>query len=360
MNRRVCNICLNDETVSEITFNADGICSYCEEFENWRHKLENYTALEQLWLERVEKYRGKGRYDALMGISGGKDSAYVLHHLVNNYKLRVKAFTFENGFLTDWARQRIKSIVEELQVDHSFVRYPEEVLSGQYKTAIKLTGAPCAACSIILYATSVALAMKLYIPMAIHGRSRPQMLRYFSKGSNDPFIPFVYVALEHAGETDLSAVYNEVIRKIKRKFSEETLRAVEEYFPELSGEKCVEFVPYFLYHRYDEREIVNFLETKTTWEKPDGYDLLTHFDCIVHDAAGYLYEIAEGRPHILPELSFMIRAGFISKDQALERFKKEKFGAMPVRSMEELARYTRLEVHDLISLAENVVQKRQG
>jgi len=65
---------------------------------------------------RFEKYRGKHQYDAVVGLSGGKDSTYVLCQIVNKYKLKVAAVTYDNGFLTDFAKESIKNTVNKLGV----------------------------------------------------------------------------------------------------------------------------------------------------------------------------------------------------------------------------------------------------
>ncbi len=96
------------------------MCKFCEEYEIISPVISDYVSLKKLWLGRVEKHKGKGEYDAFVGLSGGKDSTYVLYQLKNKYKLKVKAWTIDQGFLTSESRERVESIVSELGVDHEY------------------------------------------------------------------------------------------------------------------------------------------------------------------------------------------------------------------------------------------------
>lgn len=360
MAKRICLRCLNDESVRGIQFDDQGICSYCRAYEQWQPRLNDYPALHALWLERVNKYRGQGAYDVLVGISGGKDSTYVLHQLLYRYRLRVRTFTFDNGFLSDWARDRIAKVVQEFGVEHSYLAHPHEQLSRQYRHSIALSGAPCTACSILVYASTLALAHELDIPMAVHGRSRPQMFRYFARDSHDPFVPFIYAALSPVDEVDLTALYADIEARINQAFGHGLIEMARSWSPNFTIEQPAEFVPFFLYHPYDERSIVEFLESNTQWRRPSNYDLLTHHDCDAHDAAAYLYAIAEGRPHLLPELSVMIREGAISREEAAERLKAESFAQRPETSLAHLASFVELDADELEKQAHRLAQHHKN
>ena len=67
-----CNRCLNDETVRGISFDSSGVCNFCHNFDEIKEKLADENMLHQLFQERVDAVRGKHRYDAALGISGGK------------------------------------------------------------------------------------------------------------------------------------------------------------------------------------------------------------------------------------------------------------------------------------------------
>jgi hypothetical protein len=357
MKKQVCSRCLNDTFVPGITFSDEGLCSICREYEKWQERLDDFEALETLWLKRLEDCKGKGTYDVVLGVSGGKDSTYVLSKLVNKYKLKVLTFTIDNGFLNDWGRERIHSVTDFLGVDHCFVPVEQKNLAAFYRYSIQLTGAPCTACSYFIYATTISLASKHGIPLAVHGRSRSQMFRFFSPESTDPFLPFIYAGLQDADEHTVKATYEKVFAIIKESFSQEFYDQIRAFLPDLSQGKPAEFLPYFLYHSYDEEIIVDHIQEHVGWSRPDNFEILSHYDCDAHDAAGYLYEIAETRPHIVPEISVLVRNGMLSRQEALARIEKEKFKESPGKSLDALSLLTGFNRDELIAFAQAIAAR---
>ena len=72
---------------------------------------------ESLLRDRLDRFRDVGKYDCLVGFSGGKDSSYVIYRLRSHYNARVLAFTWDNGFLTDYARDNINRLVKEFDLE---------------------------------------------------------------------------------------------------------------------------------------------------------------------------------------------------------------------------------------------------
>lgn len=62
-----------------------------------------------------------GKYDVLMGLSGGVDSSMALHHIVNDLKLRPLCFSIDNGYNDPKADENIMRLVEGMKVP--FFRY---------------------------------------------------------------------------------------------------------------------------------------------------------------------------------------------------------------------------------------------
>ena len=135
--KRECTICVNDNSVRNIKFNKEGVCNFCENYLKEVERFKDYDKLRPLFVERIEKIRGKHSYDAAVGISGGKDSVFVLHELKNKYRLKIKAFTMNNGFLSDEARINIDKIVKELDVEHEYIDFDKELLKRFYSYSVK-------------------------------------------------------------------------------------------------------------------------------------------------------------------------------------------------------------------------------
>ena len=72
-----CNKCLMPDTAETLTFDAQGVCSVCNQNKekqeiNWTERAE---ALDKL----LNKYKSKKeKYDCIVPFSGGKDSTFAL------------------------------------------------------------------------------------------------------------------------------------------------------------------------------------------------------------------------------------------------------------------------------------------
>ncbi|MBQ3420882.1 MAG: hypothetical protein IJH34_04300, partial [Romboutsia sp.] len=318
-----CTRCINDKTVLNIKFDENGVCNFCNEYDKLQNHL-NDIDLEKIWQGKISRIKGKYKYDAAVGLSGGKDSVYILYQLVKKYNLKVKTFTMDNGFLTDMAKERIDKIVKELGVEHEYITFEKEDLKKVYKLSMRKTFAPCSGCSYMGYTMMIEFAAKNEIPLVIHGRSKPQMFRALREKSNDPFMILLKEGLKPLDEQeDIEKTYDRVLLKCKDVLGEELSKYMENSLSLMKEKeiKC-EFLSYFLYHDYDEEEVFKFLESNTSWKRPIN-TRSSHFDCGIHDATAYLYQQVELRPHILPELSVMIREGTISREEALEILNKK-------------------------------------
>ena len=82
-NLKRCSKCVLPETFPGIKFDEKGECNYCKTYEPMN------PLGEEKFIKLLSKYKGKGEeFDVLVPISGGRDSAYVLHQIVKKYKMR--------------------------------------------------------------------------------------------------------------------------------------------------------------------------------------------------------------------------------------------------------------------------------
>lgn len=109
-----------DSTAPDITFNGEGVCSYCTEFLEVlsdRKKSENGRARELERLLSAIRAAGKGRrYDCVLGVSGGLDSSYALY-AARQLGLRPLAVHMDNGWNSELAVSNIERLVKALEVD---------------------------------------------------------------------------------------------------------------------------------------------------------------------------------------------------------------------------------------------------
>lgn len=98
----------------------DGLCEFCRT-QKPTTAAPNREPMQQALHGILKEHqgRGRGRYDALVLFSGGKDSAYLLHRLSSEYPgLRLLAATIDNGFFSAVAMANARRILERIDVDH--------------------------------------------------------------------------------------------------------------------------------------------------------------------------------------------------------------------------------------------------
>ena len=115
-NLKRCTKCILPETMPFISFNSEGVCNYCENYE-----LRNIPKDKSLLFDLVEKYRKPNGNDCLIPFSGGRDSCYGLHLAVKELKVKPLAYTYDWGMVTDLGRRNISRMCSKLGVENIII-----------------------------------------------------------------------------------------------------------------------------------------------------------------------------------------------------------------------------------------------
>ena len=325
MTPRTCRRCLLPEGKFKVRLDESGLCNYCRFWDETGPSLLDVESHRHLLVDRMQRFRGHFHYDAAVGLSGGKDSAYVLHQLTSEYQANVLSITFDNGFLTDYAWENIRGIVSASGVDHFVYRPDWEAFRGFYRAAVRKLSDPCVACSLGGYVLSIRGCRDIRAPFFIHGRSPMQMFRHWYPGTRDPGIGILRTNLEEHSTANLRKKYKAMIRKMRflLLYLLPNARLRHRIFRELFGSRLrgdeipPEFLAFFLFEPYDELEIVRHLETLGTgYRRPEDHVILGHNDCLIHNASAYLYKMYHGVNRVLPDVAAMLRQGLIDQDDA--------------------------------------------
>ena len=113
---RRCSKCLLPETMPFIRFDEEGVCNYC-----LNYRPRNKPRPEEELFQLVEPYRRQHGSECIVPFSGGRDSCYSLHLVVNKLKLRPIAYTYDWAMVTDLARRNISRMCADLGVENIIV-----------------------------------------------------------------------------------------------------------------------------------------------------------------------------------------------------------------------------------------------
>ena len=111
-----CSRCVMDTRAPDIVFNEAGICSYCEEFEKILKSKKHLQDDVDILVRKIKKEGKRKKYDCIVGISGGVDSAYTLYK-ATQLGLRPLAVHMDNGWNSELAVHNIKNLITQLKVD---------------------------------------------------------------------------------------------------------------------------------------------------------------------------------------------------------------------------------------------------
>jgi N-acetyl sugar amidotransferase len=120
-NYRICTRCIMDTTVAEITFDQNGVCNYCHDYDNritkdLYYEKSGLASLEKL-VEKIKRRGANKEYDCLIGLSGGVDSTFVAYLVKKKYGLRPLAVHMDNGWNSEMSVANVEQIVKRLDID---------------------------------------------------------------------------------------------------------------------------------------------------------------------------------------------------------------------------------------------------
>lgn len=116
-----CTRCMMDTSDPNITFNEEGLCSYCQNYDKnikpyWKPNENRFDELERIASQIREA--GKGHdYDCILGLSGGADSSYLAYIAKEIMHLRPLALVIDTGWNLNVAVENIERIVKGLDID---------------------------------------------------------------------------------------------------------------------------------------------------------------------------------------------------------------------------------------------------
>ncbi|MDV4144360.1 glucosamine 6-phosphate synthetase [Shimia sp. FJ5] len=111
-----CTRCILPETMPFIRFDDEGVCNYCHNY-----KQRNKPKPKEELFKLVEPYRREHGPDCIVPFSGGRDSCYGLHLIVNELKMKPITYTYDWGMVTDLGRRNISRMCAELGVENIIV-----------------------------------------------------------------------------------------------------------------------------------------------------------------------------------------------------------------------------------------------
>ena len=311
---RRCVRCVMPENYPEIAFDEEGVCNFCRYFEtkwgSWIDSAEEQARSEAHLRRIFEAAKRKGKpYDAVLGISGGKDSSYCLYLCKEVYGLNVLTCTRDNGFMSDEGKQRVHQLVKAFNVPHLY--YQDPLAPELAAVFMRKTGNFCAPCELWSFNIHAMLAQEYDIPLIIMGSSSrtdgapPKHLNPW-----DPWYFRNVLKGEHYEE------------RLRNSFFARNY-VVREALARILGRRRLVLLPDYV--EWNEKDIADLF--KRRFDIRFGEE---HSDCVADELKDYLYSKKCGGsgPKVV-KYSLLVRGGKMTRDEALEMLRNMDDSAPP-------------------------------
>lgn len=184
-----CTSCLLPDAVPNLNLDETSTCGHCRDFVAIDTLTQDASrkAYEIDLEESLENCRGRGEYDCLVNLSGGKDSCLLLYKLVKERGLNVLAFTTDMN-VPKVAWKNIRRTIELLDVDHLTYKPPSEFYRKLFRYLLQnqeergAVRTVCYVCAPLFECYALKVAVEKKIPLVLAGYSpgqpEPERMEY--------------------------------------------------------------------------------------------------------------------------------------------------------------------------------------
>ena len=324
-----CIKCIQPENYPGITFNEEGICNHCINYKERKYLGGDALKMEIDSFLKTKKDRNDN-YDCVLGLSGGRDSSYLLYHLVKFLNLKVLAYSVDHGFIPELTKKNMKNMTDILNVklvveEHNYLKkcIKHHILSWMHRPSPAMIGVLCTGCRIGIDMGILNFTKNNNIPVIIIGGTPFENTSYkFDIMKINPnskkITSFILGYLSHVIRNPKWILNSTCLITQIKEFYYHYYRKI------LNGEKNqLKIEPFGSYIRWNENEVISTIENELNWKKSANTESTWRGDCDIALLKLYLYKKTLGFNDKDDGLSSLIRDGQITREEALERLKKE-------------------------------------
>jgi hypothetical protein len=341
-----CKKCILPETYPDITFDAEGVCNYCSSYRqpSYRGKQALQEKIETFLQTKQDR---NAKYDCVVAYSGGRDSSYLLHYFATELNLRVIAYFVDNGFVPEQTRQNINSMLDLLDVELVEEEYHQlekcvkhHISSWLHKPSAAMVGMLCTGCRLAMNLGIAKFLKTNNIPVVVVGSTpldsasfKQRILSADSKTRSHVSFARGYLSEVLKNPRWIANPYCSYIHVME--FYHRYYRASMRFDGALTVRPFKSFI------RWEEQELISRIENGLNWRKHPSTESSWRGDCDIALLKLYLYKKLLGFNDKDEGLSYLVRDGQISRDEALHRLEGE--GEIPEEIVREI--FDRLELN---------------
>ncbi len=333
-----CSKCVIPRSAHGIEFDEKGCCELCNNIS--KKSTENRVENLKLRIDEIKKI-GMGRpYDCLVGLSGGRDSSYLLYLLVKKHNLRCMAAYHRTPFTPDIIDANVRKLTKKLNVPliemdiskekHKtfakkmmlyWIKEPDNIIAN-------LACAPCKQHNHEVYK----IAKKNNIKYIIFGGNKLENFQLGAAQTKDNKVQEIKEVNTWQKLKQILLVTRRGIKILLKRpvlildfsllFKASILYLNNRTLYLRLLYLNIKMLDYYYIAGYDEKEVIKFL-SDIGWEMPNNCNSTWRADCAFNELKNYMFMKKAGMTYIDAYLSNMIRAGILTREEALKRVKIE-------------------------------------
>lgn len=316
---KYCKKCLMPDTRPGIIFNKDGICSGCVNHEkkqttNWQ---ERYRELEQL----CDKYRGcngKGAYDCMIAVSGGKDSHFQVHVMKELMGMNPILVSVEDNFtMTEAGKHNLNNIREAFGCNIISMKPDIRTQKILMRKTFEKYGKPTWFIDRMIYTYPLFMALRLNIDLLVYGEN--VSYEYGGGGDVETYSAKSILTNGVASDIPWSELLGDGVTENDLYFtnapSKEELERIDPIYISY-------FMPWNSLTNYTYAKSVGFKDLSGEWDRThhaENFDQIDSFAYLVHSWMKYP---KFGHASATDYVSRFIRYGEMTREEGMEIVKK--------------------------------------
>lgn len=324
-----CSECILPHGYPRLTFDEAGRCSLCRD-----HEPGRYLGLDQLRedvRQLLAKHPRRG-YDCLAGVSGGRDSSYLLHLLKAELRLNVLALFVDHGLIPEVMRENVRRITRALDVPlivHRHERlqrtFPSQFEAWLRKPRPQTVSTFCMGCKSTIITSHYRYARAHRIPIVMWAWTPFEYAGYKMDLMRVKALPGQ--ALSYAAGYAREVLANPGLLLDARRAATQFWEFYVFYGPYADFNDrwggSTKVAPFADHLHWREEDVNHLLKDRYAWQTLGGLKSTWRGDCYLAPLRAYLYRNMLGYDDKVPHLSALVRDGQVTREEALRRATQE-------------------------------------
>jgi len=307
----------------------------------------------------LEKYKNENKdkkYDCMVGVSGGRDSTFLMWKLVTDYNMRVLAVHYDNPFNSLQATKNLDNTLKQLNIDCVKTSFKEGYHINETRKALEawshkpshsMLPIICSVCK-GWWPDFFKVAKDNNIGLIMIGSNPLETASFKEKSFGGAR---TYLKLSRMPNTMKKGI-EELISNPRYLYKCSWSAVIKGFLMASHSSpiakrlyKNIYVIRLFDYIKWDENEVLTTITENLNWKKAPEHESPWRFDCKLDHIKKYLYLKTIGVSELEDLFSKMIREGMISREEALKRLQTEN--ETSIELVDEVLDIMNLKLSDL-------------